>query len=136
LKNVLHFVALQFHTNKHGDFQRVDPTHHLSFAWPRLILLLPKPIPGNVPYNKASKARLLGDVPDILANFAITQNPFDFLAKQIEQLQSPIVQLWMYPAAKPVVVVADPATAEEILIHRAKDFDRAGVTKDLFSPVV
>jgi len=98
--------------------------------------LLPKPIPGDIPYNKVSRNRLLGDLPELLKNIAVTRNPFDFLCDQIQQLQSPIIQVWLKPFNRPIVVLADPRETEDILLRRTNEFDRGQFFKDIFTPQV
>jgi hypothetical protein len=101
----------------------------ISIYW----YLLPKPIPGDIPYDKVSRRRLLGDLPDLLKNIAVTRNPFDFLTERVQQIQSPIIQIWMKPFSRPIVVISDPRETEDILLRRTKEFDRGQFFKDIFN---
>lgn len=66
----------------------------------------PKPIQG-IPCDHASANRLLGDVPDFMEHFAKTTELFTFLERRCHELDSPIIQIFMRPFAKPWVVLAD-----------------------------
>jgi hypothetical protein len=104
----------------------------ISIYW----YLLPKPIPGDIPYDKVSRRRLLGDLPDLLKNIAVSQSPFDFLNQRVLQIQSPIIQVWMKPFSRPIVVISDPRETEDILLRRTKEFDRGEFFKDIFNDCI
>jgi hypothetical protein len=99
---------------------------YLVYQW-----ALPKPIPG-IPYNEASKRRLLGDVPDMIAHVNKTQTIWPWVSAQALKLNSPIIQLWTRPFAKPWVMVYDFQESQDILLRRTKEFDRAKFFGDLF----
>ena len=92
---------------------------------------LPKPIPG-IPHHEASAKRLFGDVPDMLKYQAETKEPMAFLTQQCINLNSPIVQVFVRPFGRPWVVVTDFREAQDIMVHRSKEFDRSDFFGDLF----
>lgn len=94
--------------------------------------LLPKPIPGDIPYDEESRRRILGDVPSFMKNIEVSKNPFEFLCSHIQKLQSPITQAWLKPGQRPIVIIADPQEAEDIMLRRTKEFDRGQFFKDIF----
>ena len=69
-------------------------------------LTFPKPIPG-IPYLQASGNRPFGDLSDFLKHVKKTQQPVAFMGLRAEELNAPVVQLFVKPFSKPVVVVAD-----------------------------
>jgi len=98
----------------------------LSYRW-----ALPKPIPG-IPYNSAAAKRLLGDVPEMMQSMQKTEQIFPWLIEQNVKLNSPIVQVWTRPFAKPWVVISDFRESQDILMRRTKEFDRSAFFGDLF----
>ncbi|KAI1387795.1 cytochrome P450 [Hypoxylon trugodes] len=98
-------------------------------------VLLPKPIPG-IPYNKASAGRILGDVPDVLAWKAETMEIWSYVRKLAIELDSPVIQMFMRPYAKPWVIVNDFREAMDIQTYRNTDFDRAHFLGDIFKPLL
>ena len=99
-----------------------------SFQW-----LLPKPIPG-IPYNKKAAMSLLGDVPDMLSEIKVTNQFMRWAAKQTQNLNSPVVQVFIKPFSKPWVFLADFGEAKDIL-QRRKDFDKSKYIGDGLSPM-
>jgi hypothetical protein len=102
----------------------------LSYRW-----ALPKPIPG-IPYNASAVNSLLGDVPEMMEQMQKTDQIFPWLVSQTVKLQSPIVQVWARPFAKPWVIVADFKESQDILMRRTKEFDRSGFFGDLFTGII
>ncbi|KAI3394464.1 hypothetical protein diail_2656 [Diaporthe ilicicola] len=92
---------------------------------------LPKPIPG-IPYHKASAARFLGDAPAVINHKQKYATTFDWMAAQVEVLNSPIVQIFLKPFSKPTVVITDPREIQDVTLRRAKDFDRSVFFGDAF----
>lgn len=84
---------------------------------------LPKPLPG-IPYNTASASRLLGDLPELVA--ALRAGDLrGFLSSTTTRLNSPIVQFFGRPLAKPTLIISDFRTTQDILLRRTgKEFDR------------
>ena len=92
---------------------------------------LPQPIPG-IPYHKASAKRVLGDAPAMLKNREETGTVLDWMAAQCVELDSPIIQLFVRPFGRPFVILADFRESQDILMRRAKEFDRSNFFGDMF----
>lgn len=92
---------------------------------------LPKPIPG-IPYHVASSRRLLGNVPAMLAYTKKSEGTFiTYVTDLMDSLNSPIIQVFIRPFSKPLVILADFREAHDIMTRR-KEFDRSDVVGDLF----
>lgn len=92
---------------------------------------LPKPIPG-IPYHDASSKKLLGNVPALLAHIKKTEGNFvTYLTDLMESLDSPIIQVFMRPFSKPLIILADFHEAHDLMTRR-KEFDRSDFVGDLF----
>lgn len=102
----------------------------LSYRW-----ALPKPIPG-IPYNASATRSLFGDIPQIMSFMAKTDTMWPWIAQQITEHQSPIVQVFARPFSKPWVLVADYRESQDILLRRTKEFDRANFIGDAFAGVI
>ncbi|KAI2601733.1 cytochrome P450 [Hypoxylon sp. NC1633] len=97
--------------------------------------LLPKPISG-IPYNKASARRILGDMPDIIRWKGETMEIWSYVRKLAIELDSPVIQMFTRPYAKPWVMVNDFREAMDIQVHRTNEFDRADFLGDIFKPLL
>ncbi|RAH71912.1 cytochrome P450 [Aspergillus aculeatinus CBS 121060] len=95
-------------------------------------LLLPRPI-RDIPHIAGSARRLLGDLPELQKIMASTQDIQSWLLEQTRRLKSPLIQLFLDPLGKPVVVLNDPREAFDLLLYRSRDFDRTPVVQDVFS---
>ena len=85
---------------------------------------LPRPIPG-IPYNKTSARRIFGDVPEFLAYQAETSGTLSqWIAQQATEFESPVFQLFLRPFGKPWVVTSDFREAQDVMVRRAREFDR------------
>lgn len=93
--------------------------------------LLPKPLPG-IPYNKAAAKNVLGDVPNLVKQVSKTGDFADYIRKQSKKHNSPITQLFIEPFGKPTLVVCDFKEAQDVLLHRGKEFDRSNFVGELF----
>lgn len=93
--------------------------------------LLPRPIPG-IPYDKRATRTPLGDLPDLLSYTKRTGYLLPYFPALIEKHKSPIVQVFLPPTFQADIIVADPATVEDVLIRRTKEFDRSQVMVDVF----
>lgn len=85
---------------------------------------LPKPIPG-IPHHVASANSVLGDAPAMVKHKQKYATTFDWMTAQTEKLNSPIVQLFLKPFSRPIVVVTDHREIQDVVLRRAKDFDRS-----------
>jgi hypothetical protein len=84
-------------------------------------LALPKPIPGDIPYNRDATKSILGDIPTLM-KFG---DPFEWLREQTIKHNSPIVQVFARPFSKPWVILADYREAYDISARRTREFDRS-----------
>jgi hypothetical protein len=94
--------------------------------------LLPKPIPG-IPHNQRATRTLLGDSPDVTKFLRAGGYFRQWLVNQTIEHNSPLVQLWILPFAKPSLVLCDFREAQDVLVRRNKEFDRSKRWLDLFS---
>ena len=116
---------------------------HLSFVatlicLPLLTLLsfliyhfaLPRPLQG-IPYDVSSSKKLLGDVPKMLAHIEKEEGTFvSYLTSQMRILNAPLIQVFIRPFSKPLLVMGDFPEAHAMLIQR-KEFDRSSTLGDL-----
>jgi len=95
------------------------------------LLILPKPIPG-IPYNAQSARRLLGDVPAMTSHIAHTEGGtfITYIMEAMKTLNAPLIQVFIRPLSKPLLILADFPEAHDILVRR-KDFDRSHTLGDL-----
>ncbi|ELR04279.1 hypothetical protein VC83_08088 [Pseudogymnoascus destructans] len=103
---------------------------YLAYRW-----ALPKPIPG-IPYNKEALKTVFGDAPSLVKHTTKTQELYSWMVEQNIKLQSPIIQLFVRPLAKPWVVIADFQEAQDVLIRRTKEFDKSIWFKDVAGAVM
>ncbi|KAK6067157.1 cytochrome p450 monooxygenase [Seiridium cupressi] len=96
---------------------------------------LPKPIPG-IPYDSHAAKNLRGSLPDLLAYRKINGRLRPWFVEQALKHQSPLVQAWMLPLSKPVLILADYQEAQDLLLRRGKEFDRGRRGADVFHGVV
>ncbi|KAK3680824.1 cytochrome P450 [Podospora appendiculata] len=102
----------------------LDAIQHVGTG-PRL---LPQPLPG-IPYNKQSARSPLGDAPDMFREVRRTRELNVWLAKQVDKLQAPLVQVFVQPFSKPWLLVADSVEGQDILMRRP-EFDRSDLITD------
>lgn len=92
---------------------------------------LPKPIPG-IPYRSDSARHVLGDIPAILKAAAdLDLTHVQWIQQQLQELNSPIIQIFMGPFSRPIIVVADFRETQDVLMRR-KEWDRSELLGDLF----
>ena len=97
-------------------------------------LALPKPIPG-IPCNESSARKLLGDVPAMVSHMAQTGGTFTtYVTSTLRSLNAPLVQVFIRPFSKPLLILADFREAYDILACRS-DFDRSSFTGALVKPL-
>ncbi|KAG6355761.1 hypothetical protein INS49_003727 [Diaporthe citri] len=96
---------------------------------------LPKPIPG-IPYHEASAKSVLGDALAMIKHKHKYATTFDWMTAQTEKLNSPIVQIFLKPFCQPIVIVTDHRETQDVVLRRAKDFDRSTFFKDAFGGVL
>lgn len=95
---------------------------------------LPKPIPG-IPHRKEAARHVLGDIPAILAAKAKDLTHVNWIQQQMVELNSPIIQIFMAPFTKPIVVLGDFREAQDILMRR-KEWDRSEMLGVLFGGLI
>lgn len=95
---------------------------------------LPKPFPG-IPYNATAAKSVLGDLPELLSTVK-TGDVRDFFGGMTARLNSPIVQFFGAPFTKPTILISDFRTAQDILLRRAKEFDRPPSQIDALKGVI
>lgn len=93
--------------------------------------LLPKPLTG-ISYNPDSTKSLFGDIPSLVKEVSSTGDMAGWIHKQAERSRSPVSQIFLNPFGRPTLLVSDFREAQDVLLHRSKDFDRSGFTKELF----
>ena len=84
---------------------------------------LPRPIPG-IPYHKSAANSLFGDIPKLLRHLTTDKAMTTWFPLQCIELDSPVVQLFIRPFGRPMVILADWRESQDILTHR-KEFDRS-----------
>jgi hypothetical protein len=95
---------------------------------------LPRPYP-NIPHNKHATRSLLGDIPGLLEHGTRTGQAFQhWIREQVTHHNSPLIQIFIRPFEKPVLVLSDFRESQDILIRR-KEFDRAPTTSDIFRTI-
>ncbi len=96
---------------------------------------LPKPISG-IPYHAASARSVLGDMPGMLKWKKDTQELFAWMTAQCKNLNSPMVQVFIKPFSSPWVIIVDARECQDVLVRRAKEFDRSTFTTDVVEPIL
>ncbi|KAG6272111.1 hypothetical protein E4U49_002952 [Claviceps purpurea] len=92
--------------------------------------MLPKPFPG-IPYNE--DIGIFGDLPAFRrASKSGSIRPW--LWSMSRKHNSPITQAFLIPFAKPFVIISDYHETYDIIARRTKEFDRAWLNIDEFSP--
>ncbi|EXA30362.1 hypothetical protein FOVG_18234 [Fusarium oxysporum f. sp. pisi HDV247] len=109
------------------------------FLLPTLYLLrqwaLPKPMPG-IPFRRDATRRILGDIPALLKAMRNADHTYmHWVEQQMRELDTPIMQLFMRPFSKPVLILADFREAQDILMRR-KEWDRSDMLRDLFGGLI
>ncbi|TDZ13319.1 Cytochrome P450 monooxygenase TRI13 [Colletotrichum orbiculare MAFF 240422] len=96
---------------------------------------LPKPIPG-IPFRHEASDRILGDIPDLLRAMKDPEHTYmHWIEQQMRELDTPIMQLFMRPFSKPVLVLADFREAQDVLMRR-REWDRSDMLRDLFGGLI
>lgn len=103
---------------------------YLLYQW-----ALPKPIPG-IPYDSHAIKLLRGNLPDLLAYRKAHGRLRPWFVEHALKHKSPLVQFWMVPLSKPVVILTDYQETQDVLVRRVKEFDRGRRSADVFHGVV
>ncbi|KIW22942.1 uncharacterized protein PV07_11185 [Cladophialophora immunda] len=101
----------------------------------RRLWLYPKPLPG-IPYNVEATGNLLGDIPS-LAQWQKTHGETRrWFQAQFRKLNSPVVQVFVYPFKKPEVLLGDHREIRDILLRRHREFDRGSKEPNAFGALL
>lgn len=91
---------------------------------------LPKPIPG-IPHRHDVTRHILGDIPAMLKATANTDQTYmQWIQQEMSVLDSPIIQMFIRPLSRPVLILADFRETQDILMRR-KEWDRSDMLGDL-----
>lgn len=103
----------------------------LITIWVLLSWALPKPIPG-IPYRRRATRSIFGDLPDMLRATANSDKTYmQWIQEQMQEMNSPIVQMFIRPLSRPVLVLADFRESQDILMRRSKEWDRSDMLAEL-----
>jgi hypothetical protein len=86
--------------------------------------LYPRPIPG-IPYDAESAKRFEGDRPGLRAAYKQHGEFNPYRIGLTRKLRSPLVQVFAQPPLPPLLFMDEPREAEDILLRRNREFDRA-----------
>lgn len=103
---------------------------YLAYQW-----ALPKPLPG-IPYNTEAVHCLLGDAATINAIQKQGGRPRAWLGGQNAKHKSPLVQVFVAPLSKPMLLLSDFREGQDILLRRGKEFDHGPRNLAAFSGVL
>lgn len=103
---------------------------YLGYQW-----ALPKPLP-NIPYNKGALRSILGDAPEVAKLVKDGGRPRVWLSQQPAKHNSPLVQVFLAPLSKPMLILADWRESQDILLRRGKEFDRGSRNNDALRGVI
>ncbi|KAK8042521.1 cytochrome P450 [Apiospora phragmitis] len=103
---------------------------YLAYQW-----ALPKPLPG-IPYNQNAVKTILGDTAEIQQIKKEGGRPRAWFNLQPVKHNSPLVQAFLAPLSKPVLILSDFRETQDILLRRGKEFDRGPRHVDNFSGIV
>lgn len=96
------------------------------------VRLLPKPIPGDIPYNKSATRSIWGDM---WAMYSYKHGHVEWLLNQARTTtQGPIRQV-LVPFTRPFVMVADYRETYDITYRRTDEFDRSFTSAAFFGVV-
>ncbi|KAH7318099.1 cytochrome P450 [Stachybotrys elegans] len=95
----------------------------------------PKLYPG-IPYNLESARRFTGDIPELASAIGATgEICVSLFQVTTQKLGTPVAQLLSPGARKPLIMVDDPREVEDIILRRGKEFDKAALSVQMFSPM-
>lgn len=103
---------------------------YLAYQW-----ALPKPLPG-IPYNTEAVSSLLGDAAAISAIQKQGGRPRAWFGEQNAKHKSPLVQVFVAPLSKPMLLLSDFREGQDILLRRGKEFDHGPRNLAAFSGVL
>ncbi|KAK1579576.1 cytochrome P450 monooxygenase [Colletotrichum navitas] len=92
---------------------------------------LPKPLEG-IHYNVGSAKRVLGDLPEV----GSAASRREWLADQPRRHNTPLVQVFLGPFTRPLVLCADPVEVQDISMRRTSEFKRNSKLKDMLAGLI
>lgn len=101
------------------------------FLYVLRLLALPKPFPG-IPYNEDSVNRVFGD----LAHLWTAPSRRTWFVDTARRHNSPLLQLFFFPFARPVIICTDPVEAQDICSRRLKEFKRNSMLAPVFGAAI
>ncbi|KAK9420238.1 hypothetical protein SUNI508_06507 [Seiridium unicorne] len=93
---------------------------YLAYQW-----ALPKPLP-DIPFNKKAVKSILGDAVEIQEIKKNGGRPRTWMGAQPARHNSALVQVFLAPLSKPMLVLSDFRECQDILLRRGKEWDRGG----------
>ncbi|KAK8105471.1 hypothetical protein PG999_008830 [Apiospora kogelbergensis] len=103
---------------------------YLAYQW-----ALPKPLPG-IPYNQDALKTILGDAAELQQIKKAGGRPRAWINLQTARHNSPLVQAFLAPLSKPILILSDFRESQDILLRRGKEFDRGPRHLENFSGVI
>lgn len=103
---------------------------YLAYQW-----ALPKPLPG-IPYNQDAVKTILGDAAKLQQIKKEGGRPRAWFSQQPVKHNSPLVQAFIAPLSKPVLILSDFRESQDILLRRGKEFDRGPRHLENFAGIV
>ncbi|EXA30691.1 hypothetical protein FOVG_17956 [Fusarium oxysporum f. sp. pisi HDV247] len=97
--------------------------------------LLPRPFPG-IPFNKDASLSILGDMPDVIGDRTVKGDFSGWTLKQIKKLRSPLIQTFVRPFGRPILVLADFRESQDVMMRRTREFDRSFMEGEMFSGIL
>ncbi|KAK4506666.1 hypothetical protein PRZ48_000398 [Zasmidium cellare] len=91
---------------------------------------LPTPLPG-IPYVPGSEKNILGNLPFALQHVKTAGRFSSYFYKPAEDLQTPLLQLFMRPFGRPWILLCDGREAQDLMTRRAHEFEYADFAIDL-----
>ncbi|KAI8931402.1 hypothetical protein NX059_011732 [Plenodomus lindquistii] len=90
--------------------------------------LRPKPIPG-IAHNPSATKSLLGHAPAMIKEVSETGEFRVWCAKQVQNMNSPLCQIFIRPFSQPWILLADFRESRDILMRR-REFDKSSFLSD------
>jgi hypothetical protein len=96
---------------------------------------LPKPYP-NIPHDEAAAQSILGSFPSMFSYTKQHGVVIPWMTNHNIKHNAPLVQFFGLPFTRPILVLSDFQEAQDVLIRRTKDFDRAERTLEVFAGIL
>ncbi|KAH8888497.1 cytochrome P450 [Thozetella sp. PMI_491] len=96
---------------------------------------LPRPIPG-IPHNPTARTKLFGDLPDMQRSGRQGMTPTTWFANLSQKYNSPLVQIFIAPFFRPVLILSDFQETYDIITKKDRHFDRSRTTREAFAGIM